>query len=67
MSQSKKSSLVKSIVNTFVGYIITLIFSPLIYWICDIEMSYGQMTLVTILFTILSIARNYVIRRTFNK
>lgn len=67
MKQTKKSSLIESIVNTFIGFIITVIFSPLIYKICDVTISYPQMTLATILFTFLSIARNYLIRRCFNK
>ena len=66
-SQSKKSSLIESIVNTFVGFIVTIAASPLIYWICDVKMNAAQMSVVTLLFTLLSILRNYVIRRFFNK
>lgn len=65
--QTKKKSLIEAFVNTLIGYIITLIFSPLLYWICDITITGVQMTLVTLLFTILSVLRNYVIRRWFNK
>lgn len=67
MAQSKKNSLIEAIVNTFVGFIVTLIASPVIYWICDVKMGYTKMTIVTLLFTIVSIIRNYVIRRWFNK
>lgn len=67
MVQSKKKSLVESVVNTFVGLLITLVASPFIYWICDVKISYPQMTVATLLFTVLSILRNYVIRRWFNK
>lgn len=67
MSQSKKKSLLESVVNTFVGMIVTMIFSPVIYWLCNVEISWPQMSYAMILFTILSIARNYVIRRIFNK
>lgn len=65
--QSKKKSLLESVVNTFVGMIITMIFSPVIYWLCNVEISWPQMSYAMILFTILSILRNYVIRRIFNK
>jgi uncharacterized membrane protein len=65
--QSKKGSWIESMVNTFVGLIVTLVCSPVIYWLCDVKMSYPQMGLATLLFTILSILRNYVIRRFFNK
>lgn len=67
MLQSKQKSLLEAIVNTFVGFIVTLISSPFIYWICDIKINFPQMTMVTLLFTIVSIIRNYVIRRWFNK
>ena len=65
--QSKKQSIIESIVNTFVGFIITIAFSPLIYGICGVTMSLPQMGGATILFTLLSIIRNYIIRRWFNK
>lgn len=67
MLQSKQKSLLEAIVNTFVGFIVTLISNPFIYWICDIKINFPQMTMVTLLFTIVSIIRNYVIRRWFNK
>lgn len=67
MSQSKKKSFLEAVVNTFVGFIITIVFSPLIYWLCDVKISGMQMTGATLLFTALSIARGYVIRRWFNK
>lgn len=67
MSQSKKNSLWESVVNTFIGMLITMIFSPLIYWMCDVEMSWPQMSYAMILFTILSILRNYGIRRFFER
>jgi hypothetical protein len=65
--QTKGKSLLESIVNTAVGYAVTVIFSPLIYWICDVKVNFTQINLITILFTFLSIGRNYVVRRWFNK
>jgi uncharacterized membrane protein len=67
MSQSKRGSLIEAIVNTFIGFLTTLVFSPLFYWIADVKISLPKMGLVTLLFTILSILRNYVIRRWFTK
>jgi uncharacterized membrane protein len=67
MTQTKKKSFIESLVNTFIGFIVTLIFSPLIYWVCDIKISLPKMNIVALLFTILSVIRNYVIRRWFNK
>jgi len=67
MSQTKQKSFLEALVNTFIGMIITFAVSPLIYWTCDIEMSTQKMGIVTVLFTIVSVLRNYVIRRYFNK
>lgn len=66
MGQSKVVSFIESLTNVGVGFITTLVFSPLIYWICDIHMSGLQMGSATGLFTILSVARSYIIRRWFN-
>lgn len=65
--QSKKKSFVESLVNTLIGLLTTLLLSPLVYWICDVEITYPKMTWVTIIFTFVSILRNYIIRRFFNK
>jgi membrane protein implicated in regulation of membrane protease activity len=65
--QTKKSSIIESIVNTLSGLLITLIFSPFIYGLVGIKYTFSQLGLATILFMILSIARGYVIRRFFNK
>lgn len=65
--QTKKGSLIEAVVNTLIGFTITLLFSPLIYWICGVNMKASQMGLVTALFTLLSILRGYVVRRFFNK
>lgn len=67
MDQTKKGSFIEAVVNTFVGFIVTLIASPFIYWICGVEISFPAMSMVTLLFTIVSVIRNYVIRRFFNK
>ncbi len=65
--QSKKNSFIEALVNTFIGLVITMIVSPAIYWMCNVNMSYTQMTLATVLFTIVSVLRNYIIRRWFNQ
>lgn len=64
--QTKKGSFIEALVNTLVGFLITLLFSPVIYWVCGVSMKVTQMGMVTLLFTLLSIARGYVIRRFFN-
>lgn len=65
--QSKKQSLRESLTNTFIGLAINYVALFGINWLLDIESSPGKNTLVVIFFTIISIARGYVIRRWFNK
>lgn len=67
MSQTKQQSFVEALSNVFLGFITTLIFSPLIYWLADVKVNYFEITHLTLLFTILSVARSYVVRRWFNK
>lgn len=65
--QSKKGSIAEAIVNTFIGYLVTLICSPLIYALAGVKLSAGTMNYIVIMFTILSVLRSYIIRRFFNK
>jgi hypothetical protein len=66
MKQTKLQSFIEAITNTFVGFMVTMMVYPIINWICGIEMTIGQAGLSTILFTLVSVARGYVIRRFFN-
>jgi len=66
MKQSQLGSLIEAVVNTIVGFLVTMIALPIVNAICGIEMNVGQATLSTALFTALSIGRGYVVRRVFN-
>jgi predicted Na+-dependent transporter len=66
MKQNKLQSFIEAITNTFIGFLITMSVYPLINWICGIEMSIGQAGASTVLFTVVSVIRGYVIRRFFN-
>ena len=65
--QSKKQSFIEAVVNTAIGLVITFLCSLFIYPLCGIEASLGSMGGVTICFTVVSIIRQYIIRRFFNK
>ena len=66
-AQTKWHSILESTFNTVIGLITTLIFSPIIYSLVGIQYTYSQLGAATVLFTVLSIIRGYVIRRFFNK
>lgn len=65
--QSKKQSLVESITNTFVGFIISLTAIFLILPLFGVESTPIKNIGITLCFTIISILRGYLIRRFFNK
>lgn len=65
--QTKKNSFIEACVNTLIGFIITMACSFFIYPLCGVTASVGSMGGVTACFTLISIARQYIIRRFFNK
>ncbi len=65
MSQSKKNSFIEACVNTVIGFVLTLLLSHPIYWLCDVHISHVQVMGATLLFTIISILRGYIIKRFF--
>jgi hypothetical protein len=46
--QSKKNSVIEAIINTFLGFIISLFASPIANYLFDVQMSVGQNFQVTI-------------------
>lgn len=65
--QSKKYSLVESITNTFVGFIVSLLIQIIIYPTMGIPVTFSQNIIITFVFTIASILRGYIVRRMFNR
>jgi len=65
--QTKKQSFFESLANVTVGFFITIISLHIIFPMLGIENHSGKNILITIYLTILSILRNYVLRRYFNK
>ena len=64
--QSKKNSFIESLLNTIVGFLISLLVQLLIYPILNIPVTIFQNIIITSVFTIVSIIRGYIIRRYFN-
>lgn len=63
--QSKRSSLVESIVNTAVGFLTSLILQVIIFPIFGVHLSANEHVVMTIIFTVVSIVRGYAVRRIF--
>lgn len=65
--QSKKHSLIESITNTLIGFMVSLLIQLIIYPVMGIPVKFSQNIIITLVFTIVSILRGYIVRRIFNK
>ncbi len=65
--QTKKYSLIESITNTLVGFIVSLLIQLIIYPTMGIPVTFTQNIVITFIFTLASILRGYVVRRMFNR
>jgi hypothetical protein len=59
--------MVESIANTMAGYLVSLCASLWIYPLMGWPVTFVQANIITLFFTVLSIGRNYVVRRVFNR
>ena len=64
--QSKKMSLIETIVSVAIGYVVALLSQIVVCPLFDIEVSLIDNLLIGLLFTVISIIRGYYIRRLFN-
>jgi len=65
--QTKKQSLIEAITNVFIGMITSLIVQIIVYPLLNIEVRFVQNIYLTLIFTAVSIARGYLVRRFFNQ
>jgi hypothetical protein len=66
MSQTKFQSVVESITNTLTGYLSGLITQLIVFPFFNINIPLASNMALVGVFTIISLIRNYVIRRWFN-
>ena len=66
MSQSKKNSLLESLINVIFGLIVSFLIQLAIYPLLNIKVTLNQNIIITIVFFVASFIRGYVIRRIFN-
>ncbi len=67
MTQTKLQSLIESITHTIIGLGTSIIIQLILYPMLSIPVSFGQNIIITSVFFAVSIVRQYVIRRIFNK
>lgn len=64
--QHKHMSLIESMVNVFIGYILTVLIQYLIYPLFDIVIPAEQALFISGLIVLISFVKNYALRRMFN-
>lgn len=64
--QSKKDSLIESLTSTTIGWLIGVILNLTVLPLFDYNITVVDSSLVSLIFTAVSVARGYVVRRIFN-
>jgi hypothetical protein len=65
--QTKNNSLIETLTNTSIGYLVALASQLLVFPMFDINIPFSDNLLIGLYFTIISICRGYVVRRVFNR
>jgi len=65
MKQSKAQSLIESLTNTGVGVVISLVANAIIMPMVGLPISVTQNITITVIYTIISVTRSYIVRRYF--
>ena len=66
MDQTKLESLAEVIINVAIGWVIALLTQLVVFPMFGINVTVGEQLSISVIFTAVSIARSYVIRRWFN-
>lgn len=66
MSQSRAHSLIESIVNTIAGLAVSVLATAYVLPLFGVVLSLRDNIVATIVMTLVSVARQYAIRRAFN-
>ncbi len=65
--QSKKNSLLESLTNVVVGYLVALVSQLVVFPVFDIHVELKTNLYIGLWFTVISIIRSYIFRRIYNK
>jgi hypothetical protein len=64
--QTKKMSLIETLSNTTIGFLISLLTARLVLPQYDCSAAFSATFEITVIFTVVSVVRSYAIRRFFN-
>lgn len=67
MSQSRTHSLIETFAGVAIGFVVSVALSIIVYPLFGHAFTLGQNMGITLIFTIASIVRGYLVRRAFNR
>ena len=67
MTQTHLQSLVETMTSVFIGYVIAVLSQLLIFPLFGIKVAFTDNLLIAAYFTVISVARGYLVRRWFNR
>jgi hypothetical protein len=67
MKQSKKKSLIESVIQTIIGLVTSILIQVILYPMMGIPVTFSQNLIITAVFFVVSIGRGYIVRRMFEK
>jgi hypothetical protein len=66
MNQTRLGSLIEAVMNVAIGFAINFCANLVILPLIGFDISVGQNLFIGVLYTVISVARSYVVRRWFN-
>ena len=67
MKQTKRKSLIESIIQTIIGLGTSILIQVILYPLIGIPVTFSQNLIITTVFFVVSIVRGYFVRRIFEK
>lgn len=65
--QSRLASLAESLTNVTIGYLVSVLTSIIVLPLFGVTLSIAENAQLSLVYTVVSIARSYAVRRAFNK
>ena len=65
--QTKKQSLIESVLNVLIGYVVALLSQLIIFPFFGVNLPLSDNLLIGAFFTVVSVIRSYTLRRFFNR
>ena len=66
MRQTKLESLLEVVINVAIGWVVALLTQLIVFPMYGIHVTVGEQLGISVIFTVVSIIRGYIIRRWFN-